>query len=76
MFEAEKQALRYVTRYDGIWKEDKRKGQGTQFYANGGQYVGKFENDLEHGQVRKTSSSKLLFEVIVYTFITSFQLLK
>ena len=72
MLEAKKQTLWYVPRYDGIWKEDKRNGQGTQFFANGGHYVGKFENDLEHGQV----IYYLLVEVnIVYTFITSTQLL-
>ena len=35
--------------YDGLWKEDKRSGQGTLIWSEGSQYIGQFENNQTHG---------------------------
>ena len=36
-------------KYVGEWKDDKRHGQGTSFWADGDQHVGEYKNGKEHG---------------------------
>ena len=35
--------------YEGMWKENKKHGQGKLQYANGDIYIGQFQNDKCHG---------------------------
>ena len=34
----------------GNWKDGKRHGNGTFYYANGSKYVGDWEHNLKHGE--------------------------
>ena len=36
-------------KYVGEWKDDKRHGQGTSFWADGDQHVGEYKDGEEHG---------------------------
>ena len=36
-------------KYVGEWKDDKRHGQGTSFWADGDQHVGEYKDGKEHG---------------------------
>ena len=38
-----------VEKYEGQFKDGKRHGQGTFFYANGDKYEGQFKDDLKNG---------------------------
>jgi len=35
--------------YDGIWKDDKRDGEGKMTWVNGSDYEGDFVDDVKHG---------------------------
>ena len=35
--------------YEGMWKENKKHGQGKLQYTNGDIYIGEFQNDKCHG---------------------------
>ena len=38
-----------VFKYKGDWREDKRHGKGTCFYADGAMYEGDWADDAHHG---------------------------
>jgi len=41
---------RFDFRYDGLWKNDKRSGQGIYRYGNGDVYTGEWLGDVRHGR--------------------------
>ena len=39
-----------VNKYEGEWKNKKKHGKGSYYYANGVEYVGDWENNMQTGQ--------------------------
>ena len=48
--------------YDGEWKNDKKHGQGTKYFANNDRYEGQWNENKRHGKGTHTYANGDMYE--------------